>query len=85
MAAHGHLSDFERLALRCLNSRKVYLCQKAIIRAETLQRLAADKENYSCQTSLLGLQSEFIIAQLENQRKNNSIEMVDKVKRFCMK
>ena len=73
----------EDLIKDCITFNERDTCLEAIIKLEALQLDQASKENYSCQTRLLGLQAHLIISADELlDRALKSFEM-DKLKENC--
>ena len=58
------LSNVLQLAQRCFDGDSPSSCQIVLDRAEQLQRSAAEREFYPCQTFLLGLQADVIMQHL---------------------
>ena len=50
---------------------------------EAMQRRAADREIYPCQTLLLGLQAEVVMVQLAEQRGQKAFETLRESERLC--
>ena len=48
-----------------------------------MQRRAADRELYPCQTLLLGLQAEVVMAQLAEQRGEKALQTLREAERLC--
>ncbi|MDP7327162.1 MAG: hypothetical protein QF862_00805 [Prochlorococcaceae cyanobacterium ETNP7_MAG_30] len=71
------------LVVECFRSGRLEPCQRALLRAEALQRSAAAQDNYSCQTLLLGLQADLIMTQLQAGRGDDALAMLDEVNKGC--
>ena len=71
------------LSYRCFFSKDIKSCGFAVSKAEELQALAGAKENYSCQTRLLGFQSKLIMAMFNLPRARTYMENLNDVKRAC--
>ena len=50
---------------------------------EAMQRRAADRQLYPCQTLLLGLQAEVVMVQLAEQRGQKAFETLRDSERLC--
>ena len=67
----------------CLTKLEKTICMKALSSLEILQLEVADNENYSCQTRLLALQSDVIIAMSKFDPKHPYPEIIKELKEFC--
>ena len=67
----------------CLQGRQPAACERALDRAEQLQRRAADLEAYPCQTLLLALQADVILQQLGQGRGERAVADLDAAVRGC--
>ncbi len=67
----------------CFDSGGFSPCRRALLTTEFLQRYAASRKNYSCQSRLLGLGADLIIARQQKGRGNFSYEMLEEVKYRC--
>ena len=67
----------------CLTGRSLPACERALDRAEQLQRRAADLEAYPCQTLLLALQADVILQQLGQGRGEQALADLDAAIRGC--
>ena len=77
---------FERLnsdALDCLQTGDRGICQRALNKAEVLQRLASNRQAYPCQTLLLGVQADLILQQLGDGRGDRAISDLQEARRGC--
>ena len=83
LARNYELELYYHLINNCLLTKEIDICHEALVNLELLQDKAASKENYPCQTLLLGLQSDLImrIYKLEVRNKANSI--LEEVKQSC--
>ena len=77
------LSVLNELALKCFSSRQMSPCQLALSRAESLQRIAAMKKNYSCQTLALGLGADLIMSQNREGRGQEALQLLEEVNKIC--
>ena len=82
-ASAAQLPGITRLALECFRSGRLEPCQRALLRAEALQRRAGAQDDYSCQTLLLGLEADLIMSQLQAGRGDNALAMLDEVNKGC--
>ena len=58
-------------------------CDRALMLTEALQQRAADRQLYSCQTLLLGLQADVVMTQLGEQRFNKAVITMRDSERLC--
>ena len=79
----AELPGLRPLALACFQSGQLYACQKALLRAEALQRRAGAQSNFPCQTLLLGLQADVIMSQLRAGRGEDAVIMLEEVSNSC--
>tara|TARA_B100000700_G_C14812946_1_gene746057 strand:- start:290 stop:580 length:291 start_codon:yes stop_codon:yes gene_type:complete len=69
--------------LACFGSKKIDICQEALIQLEALQLKEASRENYSCQTRILGLQADVIMAMQDSKSKRSYKTIFDEVDEYC--
>ena len=67
----------------CLQAGSSSACERALDRAEQLQRRAVDLEAYPCQTLLLALQADVILQQLGKGRGEQALADLDAAVRGC--
>ena len=77
------LNGVKPLLLECFRSAHAASCDRALVLSESMQRRAADRELYPCQTLLLGLQAEVVMAQLAEQRGEKSLQTLREAERLC--
>ena len=77
------LNGVRPLLVECFRSAHAASCDRALLRTEAMQRRAADRELYPCQTLLLGLQAEMVMAQLAEQRGAKALETMREAERLC--
>ena len=81
--AASTLTSLEANMDQCLRFSSVSHCQRGIDQAEVLQRAAASKSQYPCQTLLLGLQADLIMEQLGTDRELTAFQDFMSLKRSC--
>ena len=79
----GYLKGLEVLTKECFRSGDIKKCRVALIHIEEYQLFASNSQEYSCQTRLLGLASEIVIATLPGRTKQPSEKMMQQVKKSC--
>ena len=77
------LEGVRPVLLACFRSANAASCDRALVLTEAMQRLAADRELYPCQTLLLGLQAEVVMVQLAEQRGQKVFETLRESERLC--
>ncbi len=71
------------LSYQCFSKKNLNICRDALKRVEELQLFAGYKENYACQTRLLGLESKLIMSMFNIRRNRFFTNNLDEVKTFC--
>ena len=77
------MATLRPLALQCLQAGQDAACRSALLVAETLQRRAAARNAFPCQTLLLGLQADLIMQQLGEGRGDQAVADVGATSRGC--
>ncbi len=77
------LDEVRPLLLACFKSANASSCDRALVLTEAMQRRAADRQLYPCQTLLLGLQAEVVMVQLAEQRGQKAFETLRDSERLC--
>ena len=86
VAAPVHAASLEGvrpILMACFQSANAASCDRALVLIEALQRRAADRQFYPCQTLLLGLQAEVVMVQLAEQRGQKAFETLGDSERLC--
>ena len=76
-------SNLEAFSNECIRTRDELTCKRALAQSEVLQRQAAAKGNYACQSRLLGLGSDLIMIASETGRVRTVLARLEAVKHFC--
>ena len=58
-------------------------CKEALVRIHSYQVDAASDKDFSCQTSLLGLEANLLMAMNNNFKKKKTYNIVKAVKKYC--
>ena len=58
-------------------------CNKALVEINDYQEKAAIKKKFSCQTQLLGLEANLIMAANSNFKRKDAKSIIDAIKKFC--
>ena len=77
------LTELSSITIDCLESVRLSKCQRALSLTEELQRQAAEYGNYSCQSLLLGLGAELIMASLNEPRTDSALAIFRDLEVIC--
>jgi len=69
--------------IACFTTGGASRCARALDLTEQLQRRAASRERFPCQTHLLGLQADVVMAQLSEGRGQQALESLEASDRIC--
>ena len=58
-------------------------CKIALLKIHKHQKNAAKKKNFSCQTRLLGLEANLIMAMNFNLKRKEAMSIIQAVKKYC--
>ena len=67
----------------CLNSYKVDICKKALIKVNSYQVKAANRFDFPCQTRLLGLEANLIMVLEKKNRREKTLNVLKEIKHIC--
>ena len=59
------------------------LCKAALYKIHNYQKNAAMNKNFSCQTRLLGLEANLIMAMNSNFKRKEAKSIIDSIKKYC--
>tara|TARA_Y100001968_G_C18846952_1_gene476240 strand:+ start:37 stop:393 length:357 start_codon:yes stop_codon:yes gene_type:complete len=76
-------SNLPELVHHCFISKKKDDCRELLLQLEVLQLQELTRENYPCQTRLLGLQSHVIMIMQELTKRVSYQEILNEVKEYC--
>ena len=76
-------SGLASLTIECRNTVQVGTCRQALFLTEVLQRQAASKGNYACQSRLLGLGADLLMISFDAVPKTSVLAILREVKTFC--
>ena len=71
----------DMIVMRCY--KDIVSCKEALIKINDYQKKAAINKKFSCQTRLLGLEANLIMAMNSNFKRNEAISIIDSIKKFC--
>ncbi len=60
-----------------------YSCSKVLLKINNLQNNAAKNKNFSCQTRLLGLEANLIMAMNSDFKRTDAKNIINDVKKYC--
>ncbi len=69
------------LVLRCYKDIKS--CKEALFEINDYQKSAAINKKFSCQTRLLGLEANLIMAMKSNFKRKEAKSIIDSIKKYC--
>ena len=72
---------FDMLVKRCY--RDVKSCNKALLKINNYQKNAGLNKKFSCQTRLLGLESNLIMVTNSNFKKKEAKNILQAIKKYC--
>ena len=63
--------------------KNIETCNTALIKIHNYQKNAAIKKNFSCQTRLLGLEANIIMAMNYNFKRKEAKSIIQAMKKYC--
>ena len=69
------------IVMSCYEEMK--FCNKALSKINDFQKKAAMNKNFSCQTRLLGLEANLIMAMNSNFKKKDARSIIDAIEKYC--
>ena len=73
--------EIDMLVLRCYKDIK--FCKKALFKTNEYQKNAAKNKKFSCQTRLLGLEANLVMAMNSNFKRKEAKSIIDYIKKYC--
>ena len=80
----NELRDFlviDMLVMSCYKDIKS--CDEALLKVHNYQKNAAINKKFSCQTRLLGLEANLIMAKNSNFKRKEAKSIIDAIKKYC--
>ena len=71
----------DKLVMSCYKDIKY--CKKALFKIHSYQKNAALNKNFSCQTRLLGLEANLIMAINSNFKRKDAKSMINYIQKYC--
>ena len=73
--------EIDILVLRCYKDIKS--CKEVLLKINEYQKNAAINKKFSCQTRLLGLEANLIMATNSNFKRKEAKSIIDSIKKYC--
>ena len=73
--------EIDTLVLRCY--RDIKSCKEALLKINEYQKNAAINKKFSCQTRLLGLEANLIMATNSNFKRKEAKSIIDYINKYC--
>ena len=73
--------EIDTLVMRCYKDIKS--CKEALFKINDYQKNAAINKKFSCQTRLLGLEANLIMAMNSNFKRKEAKSIIDSIKKYC--
>ena len=73
--------EMDTLVMRCYKDIKS--CKEALFKINDYQKSAAINKKFSCQTRLLGLEANLIMAMNSNFKRKEAKSIIDSIKKYC--
>ena len=73
--------EIDFLVLRCYKDIKS--CKEVLFKINDYQKSAAINKKFSCQTRLLGLEANLIMAMNSNFKRKEANSIIDSIKKYC--
>ena len=71
----------DMLVIRCYEDIKS--CKEALFKINDYQQNSAKNKKFSCQTRLLGLEANLIMAMNSNFKRKEAKSIIDSIKKYC--
>ena len=63
--------------------KEIKLCDEALFKIHNYQKNAAINKKFSCQTRLLGLEANLIMAMNSKFKRKEAKSIIDSIKKYC--
>ena len=73
--------EIDTLVFRCYKDTKS--CKEVLFKINEYQKSAAINKKFSCQTRLLGLEANLIMAMNSNFKRKEAKSIIDSIKKYC--
>ena len=77
-------SDYKVIDMLVMSCYKdIKSCKEALFKIHRYQKNAAINKKFSCQTRLLGLEANLIMAKNSNLKRKEAKSIIDAIKKYC--
>ena len=76
-----HYLEIDKLVFKCYKDIK--FCKEALFRINDYQKNAELNKKFSCQTRLLGLEANLIMAMNSNFKRKEAKNIIHSIKKYC--
>ncbi len=73
--------EIDKLVLRC--HKDIKSCKEALFKTNEYQKNAAKNKKFSCQTRLLGLEANLVMAMNSNFKRKEAKSIINDIKKYC--
>ncbi|WP_269611200.1 hypothetical protein [Prochlorococcus marinus] len=73
--------EIDKLVFICY--RDIKFCKEALFKINEYQKIASKNKKFSCQTRLLGLEANLIMATDSNFKRKEAKSIIDSIKKYC--
>ncbi len=73
--------EIDMLVWRCY--KDIESCKEALFKINNYQKNAAINKKFACQTRLLGLEANLIMATNSNLKRKEAKSIIDSIKKYC--
>ena len=73
--------EIDMLLKRCY--KDINFCKEALFKINNYQKYTARNKKFSCQTRLLGLEANLIMAMNSNFKRKEAKSIIDSIKKYC--
>jgi len=78
------LRDFKEINMLVKDCyQKISMCNEALFKINNYQKNAAKNQKFSCQTRLLGLEANLIMAMDSNFKRKDASILIEEVRKYC--
>ena len=74
-------TEIDKLVFTCY--RDIKSCKEALFKINEYQKIAAKNKKFSCQTRLLGLEANLIMATNSNFKRKEAKSIIYSIKKYC--
>ena len=78
---YNDYSEIDMMVFRCY--KEIESCKEALFKINNYQKNSAINKKFSCQTRLLGLEANLIMATNSNFKRKEAKSIIDSIKKYC--